>query len=56
VSAGDARAGVRFGWSTPFYSHDGRRTGFVPSLWNPAQQVSLMTPVRINNVRRAQNR
>jgi len=48
-------AGVRFGWSTPFYSPRRQEAGFVPSLWNPAQQVSLMTPVRINNVRRAQN-
>jgi hypothetical protein len=47
--------GLRFGWSTPFYSPRRQEAGFVPGLWDPSQHVLLMNPVRINNTRRAQN-
>ncbi len=47
--------GVRFGWSTPFYSSRRQEAGFVPGLWNLKNQIQLMTPVRIANVRKAQN-
>ena len=47
--------GVRFGWSTPFYSSRRQEAGFVPSLWNPKTLIQLLTPVRISNVRKAQN-
>lgn len=43
--------GLRFGWSTPFYSSRRDEAGFVPSLWNPASTVQLIQPVLVNNVR-----
>ncbi len=47
--------GVRFGWSQPFYSPRRQEAGFVPGTWDSAKTVQLMTPVRINNVRKAQH-
>ncbi len=47
--------GVRFGWSTPFYSSRRQEAGFVQSRWDPKNLIQLLTPVRINNVRKAQN-
>jgi hypothetical protein len=47
--------GLRLGWSTPFYSQRRQEAGFVPWLWNPKDTIKLMTPVRVNNARRAQD-
>lgn len=47
--------GVRLGWSTPFYSLRRQEAGFVPATWNPKDTIQLMVPVRVNNVRKAQN-
>ena len=47
--------GIRFGWSTPFYSPRNQEAGFVPSTWNPAQAVRFISPVRVNNVRVGQD-
>jgi hypothetical protein len=47
--------GIRFGWSEPFHSFRRQEAGFVPATWNPANIIQLMTPVRIGNVRKAQN-
>jgi hypothetical protein len=47
--------GARFGWSQPWHSIRRQEAGFVPGLWNPAQEVALMPGVRINNVRQAQD-
>ena len=33
--------GVRLGWSRPFHDKPGNEAGFVPELYNPAQQVAL---------------
>jgi hypothetical protein len=48
-------AGVRFGWSTPFYSPRRQEAGFVPSMWDPSQAVRFISPVKINNVRQGQD-
>jgi hypothetical protein len=47
--------GIRFGWSTPFYSSRRQEAGFVPNTWNPAQAVRFISPVRVNNVRLGQD-
>ncbi|MBI4902545.1 MAG: carboxypeptidase regulatory-like domain-containing protein [Acidobacteria bacterium] len=47
--------GVRFGWSTPFYSLRRQEAGFVPSRWDPAKAIRLMIPVRVNNTRFVQD-
>lgn len=43
--------GVRFGWGQPFHSNGTDEAGFVPSLWNPAQKVTLIQPTIQNGVR-----
>jgi hypothetical protein len=48
-------AGVRFGWSQPWHSTRRQEAGFVPSDFNPANNVALLQPVRINDVRQAQD-
>ena len=47
--------GIRFGWSTPFYSPRNQEAGFVPSTWDPTQAIRFISPVRINNVRLGQD-
>jgi hypothetical protein len=47
--------GLRFGWSQPWYSPRRQEAGFVPSLFDPKNNVVLMQPVRINNARQAQD-
>ena len=47
--------GVRFGWSTPFYSPRRQEAGFVPSRWDPAQAVRFITPVKPGSVRQGQD-
>lgn len=47
--------GVRFGWSTPFYSPRRQEAGFVPSTWVGSQAVRFITPVKINGVRQGQD-
>ena len=48
-------AGIRFGWSTPFYSLRRQEAGFVPDRWDTKNVVQLMTPVRVNNTRYVQD-
>ncbi len=43
--------GVRFGWSTPFYSSRNQEAGFVPSMWDAKNAVRFISPIRVNNVR-----
>jgi hypothetical protein len=47
--------GVRFGWSTPFYSPRRQEAGFVPSTWIAANAIHFISPVKINNVRQGQD-
>lgn len=47
--------GLRFGWSQPFHSNRRDEAGFLPWLWNPAAQVTLIAPVRVNGARVAEN-
>jgi hypothetical protein len=47
--------GSRFGWSQPWHSFRRQEAGFVPWLWDPKKTIQLMLPVRVNNVRKAQN-
>ncbi len=47
--------GVRVGWSQPWHSFRRQEAGFLPWLWNSKQAIQLMTPVRVNNQRRAQD-
>ena len=47
--------GIRFGWSTPFYSPRRQEAGFVPGMWNPAKAVRFISPARVNNVRVGQD-
>jgi len=47
--------GVRFGWSTPFYSSRNQEAGFVPSMWNPKNAVRFISPVKINGTRVGQD-
>ena len=47
--------GLRFGWSTPFYSLRRQEAGFVLDMWDPKKAVQLMTPVRVNNTRYVQD-
>jgi hypothetical protein len=43
------------GWSQPWHSIRRQEAGFLPSLWDPKKTIQLMIPVRVNNVRKAQN-
>ncbi len=43
--------GMRFGWSTPFYSPRRQEAGFVPALWDPSRAVQFISPARVNNTR-----
>ncbi len=47
--------GLRFGWSTPFYSPRRQEAGFVPSMWNPAQAVRFISPVKVGSLRQGQD-
>lgn len=43
--------GVRLGWSQPFHSKGNNEAGFLPNLFDPSQNVTLIRPVRINGKR-----
>ena len=46
--------GARFGWSQPWHTPSGKNeAAFLPQLWNPANTVALMIPVRVSGTRRA---
>ncbi|MBV8903979.1 MAG: carboxypeptidase regulatory-like domain-containing protein, partial [Acidobacteriia bacterium] len=47
--------GVRFGWAVPWHSNHLQEAGFVPSLWNPANAVSLIRPVLVAGKRMGQD-
>ncbi len=47
--------GVRFGWAVPWHNNHLQEAGFVPSLWNPANAVSLIRPVLVSGKRMAQD-
>ncbi len=47
--------GARMGWSQPWHSFRRQEAGFLPSLWDPKKAIQLMIPVRVNNVRQAQD-
>lgn len=47
--------GVRFNWFEPFWNFNNQMAGFVPSLYDPAQQVSLIRPAVVNGARVGQN-
>jgi len=47
--------GLRWGWSTPFYSNSREEAGFVPALYDLKQRVSLIQPVLVNRVRMGRN-
>ncbi len=44
-------AGLRWGWGTPWHSNQNAEAGFVPTLWNPAQQVKLIQPTLVSGKR-----
>ena len=48
--------GMRFYWIRPQYDADDQVSGFLPERYDPSQQVQLLWPARVNNVRLAQNR
>jgi hypothetical protein len=45
--------GLRFGWSQPWHSNRNNEAGFLPWLWDPAQQVRLVQPVIVGGKRLA---
>jgi len=47
--------GLRWGWSTPFYSNRREEAGFVPALYDLKQRVSLIQPTLVNRVRMGVN-
>ena len=48
--------GVRFYLVGPQYDASDQISGFLPERFDPAKQVELLWPARVNNVRVAQNR
>jgi hypothetical protein len=48
--------GVRFYLIRPQYDAADQISGFLPERYDPSQQVQLLWPARVNNVRVAQNR
>ncbi len=43
--------GLRWGWGQPWHDHQGKESGFVPTIWNPSQVVQLIQPTLVSGVR-----
>jgi hypothetical protein len=47
--------GSRFGWSQPWHSPNREEAGFVPTLFDPSNAVTLLRPVSVGGARKASN-